>query len=540
MFKSADRGQNWTAISPDLTQNTDRETLGLMGVTAKEFTLAKHDGVQSYGNLVQLVESPKQAGVLYAGSDDGTVYMTKDDGKSWTNITNKFPGLPKDAYVSRLAASAHDAITVYATFDNHRNDDYSTFVYASVDGGSTFRSIGEGIPKGHAVTALTEDPANPNVLYTGTEFGLFVTRDRGGRWERMKSGLPTVPIHEVVFHPRDNDMIVATHGRSIWILDDATPIQQLAEAQKSAAHLFDLRPAMQFNPANDRGFLADKGFWGKNPTYGAPISYFLASGADSVALRIRDAQGAVVRELSGDATKDARAAGVNRVYWDLRYEPLPAPPGQQGQGGGGGFGAAALLAPNVLPGEYRVTLIVAGKEVATKPLRVSGDTAMPMTDADRKAWHDSTFTLHQLQKTANEAADAVATLGTQLATAESLLKTAGSAPGGGKAAVEEAGKRLAALRPQLGVGQTGGGGGGGFGGGPNPNVRARIGQLKAQMTGSTSAPTAMQLRSATEAREDLGKVVQEVNDLMAAVPLIYDKLGASGLKPVALTTIKLP
>jgi photosystem II stability/assembly factor-like uncharacterized protein len=537
VFRSTDRGQNWTAISPDLTQSADRETLSLMGVTAKEFTLAKHDGVQSYGNLVQLVESPRQAGVLYAGADDGSVYMTRDDGKNWTNITNKFPGLPKDAYVSRLAASAHEVATVYATFDNHRNDDYGTFVYASVDGGNTFRSIGEGIPKGHAITALAEDPKNANIIYTGSEFGLFVSLDRGGRWQRMRSGLPTVPIHEIVFHPRDNDMIVATHGRSIWILDDATPIRQLSEAQKSAAHLFDLRPTMQFNPSNDRGFLANKGFWGKNPTYGAPISYYLATAAESVTIRIRDVQGTVVRELTGDLTKDARAAGVNRVYWDLRYEPLPTPPGQQGQGGGGGFGAAALLGPNVLPGEYRITLVVEGKEVATKPLRVSGDAAMPMSDADRKTWHDTTFTLHELQKAANDAADAVTTLETQLTTAESLLKTAGSAPGGGKQAIEEAGKRLAALRPQLGVGQTGGGG---FGGGQNPNVRARIGQLKAQMMGSTSAPTAMQLRSATEAREDLAKVVQEVNDLMTAVPQIYEKLGAAGLKPAALSAVKMP
>jgi photosystem II stability/assembly factor-like uncharacterized protein len=537
VFRSTDRGQNWTAISPDLTQSADRETLSLMGVTAKEFTLAKHDGVQSYGNLVQLVESPRQAGVLYAGADDGSVYMTRDDGKNWTNITNKFPGLPKDAYVSRLAASAHEVATVYATFDNHRNDDYGTFVYASVDGGNTFRSIGEGIPKGHAITALAEDPKNANIIYTGSEFGLFVSLDRGGRWQRMRSGLPTVPIHEIVFHPRDNDMIVATHGRSIWILDDATPIRQLSEAQKSAAHLFDLRPTMQFNPSNDRGFLANKGFWGKNPTYGAPISYYLATAAESVTIRIRDVQGTVVRELTGDLTKDARAAGVNRVYWDLRYEPLPTPPGQQGQGGGGGFGAAALLGPNVLPGEYRITLVVEGKEVATKPLRVSGDAAMPMSDADRKTWHDTTFTLHELQKAANDAADAVTTLETQLTTAESLLKTAGSAPGGGKQAIEEAGKRLAALRPQLGVGQTGGGG---FGGGQNPNVRARIGQLKAQMMGSTSAPTAMQLRSATEAREDLAKVVQEVNDLTTAVPQIYEKLGAAGLKPAALNAVKMP
>ncbi|MGZ8792980.1 MAG: WD40/YVTN/BNR-like repeat-containing protein [Thermoanaerobaculia bacterium] len=163
VFKSTDRGQSWSAISPDLSEATDREGLALMGVAAKEIKIAKNDGVQSYGNIVQLVESPKQAGVLYAGTDDGQVHMTKD-GKSWTNITNKFPNVPKNAYVSRLSASAHEVNVVYASFDNHRADDMGTYVYASVDGGSNFRSIGEGIPKGHTVASMTEDPKNPNVL----------------------------------------------------------------------------------------------------------------------------------------------------------------------------------------------------------------------------------------------------------------------------------------------------------------------------------------------------------------------------------------
>ncbi len=154
MFKSSDRGQTWTVISPDLTENTDRESLSLMGVAAKDITIAKNDGVQSYGNLVQLSESPRQAGVLYAGADDGQVYMTKDDGKNWTNITAKFPGVPKNSYVSGLTPSTHDPNTVYATFDNHNNDDYGTYVYASADGGNNFRSIGEGIPKGHTITLV--------------------------------------------------------------------------------------------------------------------------------------------------------------------------------------------------------------------------------------------------------------------------------------------------------------------------------------------------------------------------------------------------
>jgi hypothetical protein len=541
VFKSADRGQTWTAISPDLTENTDRETLTLMGVTAKEFKIAKHDGVQSYGNLVQLAESTKQAGVLFAGSDDGTVYMTKDGGANWTNITNKFPGVPRNSYVSRLTPSVHDANTVYATFDNHRNDDYGTYVYASADGGTNFRSIGEGIPKGHTITSFVEDPKSASVVYAGSEFGLFVSLDRGGRWQRFTGGLPSVPIHEIVFHPRDNDMIVATHGRSIWILDDATPVQQASEAMKSPAHLFDLRPATQFNPNNDRGFVTDKPFFGKNPTYGAPISYYLrAEGAD-VAIRIRDAQGSLVRELKGNDVRNAARAGVNRVYWDLRHEPLPAPPGQQGVGGGGGggFGAAALLGPNVLPGEYRVTLVQDSKEVATKPLRVTGDTAMPMTDADRKMWHDTALALHEMQRIGNEAADAVTSLGTQIQSTEALLKSAGGGPQGAKGAVDEISKRLADLRRQLGVGQgAGGGGGGGFGGGFNPNVRARLGQLKAQIMGSTTLPTAMQVRTAAENREDLTKVVQETNALIAAVPALYDKLGASGVKPAALKPVR--
>ena len=538
VFKSSDRGQTWTLISPDLTENTDRESLSLMGVAAKDITIAKNDGVQSYGNLVQLSESPRQAGVLYAGADDGSVYMTKDDGKNWTNITSKFPGVPKNSYVSGLTPSTHDPNTVYATFDNHNNDDYGTYVYASADGGNTFRSIGEGIPKGHTISSFVEDPQNPSVVYAGSEFGLFVSRDRGGQWQRFRSGLPTVPIHEIVFHPRDHDMIVATHGRSIWILDDATPVRQLSEAMKSPVHLFDIRPAMQFNQGNDRGFLADKGFWGKNPTYGAPISYYLAAASSDVVLRIRDAQGAVVRELSGDATKDAGKVGVNRVYWDLRHQPLPTPrTPQPGGGGGGGFGGGGLNGPNVLPGEYRVTLVVGGKEAGTKTVRVSGDTAVPMTDADRKVWHETSMSLHDMQRVVNETADAVATLHGQVEQAESLLKTAASAPPTAKGAIEDAAKRIAELRRRLGLGQTGGGGGGGGGG--QQNVRQQVAQLKGQVMNSTSLPTAMQIRTAAEAREDLTKVVQETNDMIAAVPQLYEKLGASGLKPTPLATIAL-
>lgn len=546
VFKSTDRGQSWTAVSPDLTQNTDRESLALMGVAAKEFSIAKHDGVQSYGNLTQLVESPKQAGVLYAGADDGSVNMTKDGGKTWTNINARFPNMPKNAYVSGLVASAHDVNTVYVAFDNHMNDDFDNYVYASVDGGNNFRSISEGLPPGQVVMTVAEDPKNPAVLYAGTEFGVFVSTDRGGNWQRIRSGLPTVPIHEIVFHPRENDMILATHGRSIWILDDATPIQQSAEAFRADAFLFDFgRPVMQFNPANDRGFVTDKPFRGKNPTFGAPISYYLKGDVDSanVALRIRDGAGNVVRTLAGDDLRNATKAGINRVHWDLRYQPLPAAQtAGQGGGGGGPFGGAANNGPFVLPGEYRVTLVVNNRDVATKPVRVIGDTAVQWTDADRKTWHDTALAFHRLQEQGNEAADAVTQLGPQFQTLETLLKTAASVPADVRSAIDAAGKQLADLRRRLGVpapGQQPQGGGGGFGGGQNnPNVRAQLGQTKAQLMNAHSLPSEQQTTALTLGREDLSRVISDTNALIATMPTLYDKVGAGALKPPALKPVR--
>jgi uncharacterized membrane protein YgcG len=558
VFRSTDRGQSWAPISPDLTQNVDRETLSLMGVVAKEFAIAKHDGVQSYGNLVQVAESPKQAGVLYTGADDGSVFMSKDGGKNWTNINARFPNMPKNAYVSGLVASAHDPNTVYVAFDNHMNDDYNNYAFVSVDGGQNFRSISEGIPKGQVVMTFAEDPKNPAVLYAGTEFGLYVSPDRGGSWTRVKSGLPTVPIHEIQFHPRENDMILATHGRSIWILDDATPIQQSAEAIRSEAFLFDVgRPAMSFNPANDRGFVTDKPFRGRNPTFGAPISYYLKGALQpaDVSLRVANASGAVLRTLTGNDLRNATNAGVNRVYWDLRYQPIPAQQGAQGGpgggGGGGGFGGGGgNQGPFVMPGEYRVTLVVNGKDIATKPVRVIGDSAVQLTDADRKTWHDTALALHRLQEQADEVAEAVTQLGTQYQTLETLMKSASNMPADAKTAIEGAGKQLAGLRTRLGVaapgqgqgggGRGGGGGGGGRGGGggPNQNVRANLGQTKGQLMSSHSLPSEQQMRAVTEGREDLTRAINDANALIATIPSLYDKIGASAFKPAAVKPVK--
>src|SRR5262247_4652580 len=197
VFKSTDRGHSWKVISPDLTTNTDRDTLELMGVKGKEPMLAKYDGIQSYGNLVSFAESPKKAGLYYAGSDDGVLSVSRDDGANWVNVTAKIPGLPANTYVSELTASRFDEATVYSTFDGRRLNDFNTYVYASRDYGQTWRSIAGNLPKGEVARTITEDLRNPDALYLGTERGLFVTFDRGKQWMRVKANLPTVPIYEI-------------------------------------------------------------------------------------------------------------------------------------------------------------------------------------------------------------------------------------------------------------------------------------------------------------------------------------------------------
>jgi hypothetical protein len=254
--------------------------------------------------------------------------------------------------------------------------------------------------------------------------------------------------------------------------------------------------------------------------------------------------------LKGDDLRDATDAGINRVHWDLRYQPLVLPPGVPagGPGGGGGGGGQAAAAANngpfVLPGEYRVTLVVAGKDVATKPVRVVGDTAVQLTDADRKVWHDTALALHRLQEQAYEASDAVTQLGTQHQALEGLLKLAANAPSDAKSAIDGAGKQLADLRRRLGLpapGQPpsagGGGGGGGFGQ-QQQNVRGQITQTKGQIQNSHSLPSEQQLRVLTEGRGDLAKVIQETNALITAMPGLFEKIGAGALKPAALKPVR--
>jgi photosystem II stability/assembly factor-like uncharacterized protein len=282
LFRSTDRGQTWgRPLSPDLTTNPDRTTLSIMNVPDKDIRIAKHDGVTNFGTLVSIAESPVKAGIYWTGSDDGVVSVSPNGGQNWTNVSTKISGVPKWTYVSKIAPSRFAEGTAYVTFDGHRGGDYNSYAFVTTDFGGTFQSIVGNLPKGEVIRTITEDLKNPDVLYLGTETGLFVTLDRGKQWIRVRGNLPTVPIYEITLHPRDNDMLLATHGRAIWILDDLTAFQQWTRTETTATHAFEPAPATAFNAANDqmKGFEGDRIFLGRNPDLGTTLFYRLKSEA---------------------------------------------------------------------------------------------------------------------------------------------------------------------------------------------------------------------------------------------------------------------
>jgi photosystem II stability/assembly factor-like uncharacterized protein len=318
VLKSTERGDNLRAISPDLSKQ-DSVKLYISTETTGGIT-SDATGAETYGTIVALNESPITRGLLTAGTDDGNVWITRDDGANWTDLTAKFSGLvPDTTYVSRIEMSPHDANRFYVTFDNHRNGDFRPYVFVTRDGGNTFRSIAADLPAGDGpdyVHVIREDPVNPALLYLGTDVGLYFSLDQGQSWRRWENGFPTTPVADLKIHPRDRELIVATHGRSLWIVDVA-PLQSLTPAVIAAgeAVLFEPAPGLQFSSRNvGGGYPAQAWFEGDNRPYGAEIVYYNPTESD-VSITIADAAGNVVRTLEG-----SDEAGVQAVRWNLEAE----------------------------------------------------------------------------------------------------------------------------------------------------------------------------------------------------------------------------
>ena len=532
VFRSTDRGSTWTPISPDLTGGADRDTLSLMGVKGKDITLSKNDGVSGWPALVSLTESPVKAGLYYAGSDDGRLHVSRDGGKSWTDLTGHFPGLPAGAVPERVVASAFAEGAAYATFDDHQADDYAPYVYVTNDYGRTWTSLASTLPAGQVVNCITEDPKNEDLLYLGTESGLFVSLDRGGHWLTLKDNLPTVPIDAITIQPRDNDMLLATHGRSLWILDDLSPLQEAAAAARAPAYLFGIDPATEIRVKNDfAGYPGNRAFWGQNPDFGASIDYYLEAAPDSISFSIRDSSGAVVRTLSAEELGDSVAPGLNHVSWDLRHQPLPPPPGGRG-GRGARRGRRGSPGPYVLPGRYQVQLMVDGRVAGTRTVQVSKDPLLRTTASDLKELHDTALMLHRLQGVMERAGTALDTATAQVHAALAALDSAASPPTALVATADSLAERLQDLTRRLGAPPRFGFGRGGPG--AAEGLRDRISTLQRELMSWTEAPTPAQLRDAAAGRAGLTTLVTTLNQVATRqLPDLYARLTAAGIEAPA-------
>ncbi len=398
LFISRDRGESWERTE-DLTRQINRDSLPLMGIRGDQVTLSRNDGTSTFGEITTIAESPLDKNILWVGTDDGNVQVTHDGGMSWTEVSSNVPDLRSGTYVSRVAASATEPGAAYATFDAHRDGDFSPYVYRTTDFGTTWSPLMDDLPTG-SVNVIVEHHANPGLLFLGTEHGLFASSDGGAHWAKFESNLPTTLYDDLVIHPRDNDLIVGTHGRSIWILDDLTPLVEWTRAARSSdAYLFSTSPATIFQYWKDTSYRGQAAFAGENPPFGALLSYYLPRSVRSAAIKIVNSGGETVRDFAVPTDE-----GIYRVTWDLRYAPigesrgsrmaaaLPQPIGERG--------------PFVSPGQYTVELQVDG-QTSSRPLIVRGDPEMPVT---AEQWRERETFLVNLQSIRRQISEALSTI----------------------------------------------------------------------------------------------------------------------------------
>ena len=424
LFRSDDRGDTWRAISGDLTRQTDRNKLPVMGRVWEPDAVAKNQSTSLYGNVVALSESPKKEGLIYVGTDDGLIQVTSDGGQNWTKY-EKFTGVPDTTYVSRLAASQHDANVVYAAFDNHKNEDFKPYLLKSSNTGKTWTSIAGNLPETGTVYAFAEDTVNPNLLFAGTEFGVFFTVDGGQHWVQLKGGLPTIAVRDMVMQAREGDLVIATFGRGFYVLDDISALRQVKpEALDKSAVLFPVKDSLLYIERHPLGgpkkaYEGDAFFTADNPAYGAVFTAYLKEKLKTKKEKRQDAEkeaakknqtlpyptkdtlrteaqeekpdvyfvvydesGAPIRRVEGSTDE-----GFQRTAWDLRY---PTASLREDMENGEDFPPAGSMGPLAIAGTYSVRMFQRVDGVVTelaeaRTFKVVSDGTSSLNASDRLA-----------------------------------------------------------------------------------------------------------------------------------------------------------
>lgn len=561
IYRSEDRGNSWEAISPDLTRQLDRNKFPVMDKVWSMDAVAKNQSTSIYGNIVAFDESPLKENLLYAGTDDGLIHISEDGGKSW-NKQEKFAGVPDRTYVNQVKASRHDVNTVYALFNNHKNGDFKPYVLKSTDKGKTWKSITANLPERGSTFCMEEDPKNANLLFVGTEFGVFFTLNGGASWTQLKAGLPTIAIRDLTLQTTETDLILASFGRGFYVLDNYAPLNEVTpEVLNQNAFLFTIKDGLVYNEKSPLG-IRGKGFQGENfytaqnPPIGATFTYYLKEAdktikqkrrdkekeqiknneavsypsledirkedreeAPYLLFEITDANGAVVRRIT-----TGQSAGINRLTWDGRYEPSTVATTNK-RSNDDPFAYPDLGMP-ATPGAYNVTMYrsvggnlskIAGPQAFT--LKILENSSLPASDM--QALNDFRLKVNEL----NLAASAVSTfkgeLKNRIAMAKEAIKTS--------SVTTENLNALKDIEQELAVFEQS------FDGDRSiarrefptpPSTRDRVGELVYNLWATSFGPSGSQLENFRIAAEDVEAACNKMVKLHTVLQEIEEQLSA--------------
>jgi len=519
LLQTRDRGNTWTTASADLTTNpTEWRRLPLGAGFPNRESLSRDDGVSNYGTITTIGVTPKAPGTIYIGTDDGQVQRTTDGGATWANLTSRFRR-PGPRWVGKVLPSRIDARVAYVVFDGHNDDDVTPHVFRSGDGGTTWTSIAGDLPNGIVARTIEEHPRNPNLLFLGTEFGLYWTLDGGRHWTRATGNMPPVRVDRVVLNDETNDLIVATHGRGIIVLDDVASLEASGPLARGDVRFLPPRSAAPAYEWRDLPWPSANAFVAPNPPVGTYLTYATgdetaasqsAAGADSgrtrvlaaAKIQILAADGRIVRELSGPA-----GPGVHRVLWDLRAT-MPFLPAASDSGYYGTY-----RGPFVLPGRYTAKLIVGGRE-QSQSVEVRADARAHTTPAALAARDAMSMRIAELSSIYSSAAKALAAVDAEITRLAASVK---AAPNGGSAAdstaVADAAKKVTEIRPRL-----------------SPSYGTSVGRvfdLLGAVQSSSGAPTEAETRILDSATSEIRESITKLNDLITTtLPALRTRVGA--------------
>jgi photosystem II stability/assembly factor-like uncharacterized protein len=492
IFKSQNRGKSWEVISPDLTTNDKSKQRSSGGTIYQDNTAAEF-----HCTVLYIAESPLQKGVIWAGTDDGNIQLTMDGGGSWNKLNSRIKGLPEYSWVSKIHASEHNAGTAFVVVDQHRMDDFSPYIFMTENFGKTWQKISADLPQDDYVKVVRQDPHNPNLLFAGMEHGIYASWNKGKNWEKINVDLPNVSVRDLRIQKRDRDLIVGTHGRGAYILDDIRPLEELPNAEGKEIHLFEVREAVLWNMYWRLENLGDRTYKAKNPEYGAYINFYLNQDAqEAIQIQIKDKAGNLITTLTHKQGKK----GINRVVWDLGYDGAVALKNQIKEG----FSYGSIR-PKVIPGRYTAQISHKGTKLETE-INVIGDLRIKMSTEAYKAKLEALLELRNLLSQTHQLIDQFSGVIDQLAILNEKLESNANA----KSIVSTTHQELVAykeehlMRPPPSMNYR-----------QRPRLREEIRSLMRAIDNTTNPPTLPQLDRIKSITEELNSHQQRMKDFEA-------------------------